>query len=120
MKVVIDTSALMVPAEWGLDIFMELSALGYDECYVPSAVKAELDTLEKAKKVDRLKISLARAMMERCRLEEAPGPADDAVMSLAKRLNAAAFTNDAALRSRLKREGVRTVFLRGRQKLAVD
>jgi rRNA-processing protein FCF1 len=120
LKVVIDTSALMVPAEWGLDIFMELSVLGYDECFVPSAVKDELDRLEAAKKVDRVKILLARAMMEKCKLEEAPGPADDAVLSLSKRLGAAAFTNDAALRTRLKRDGVRTVFLRGRQKLAVD
>ena len=120
MKVVIDTSALMVPAEWGLDIFAALSALGYDEYYVPSAVRQELDMLEATKKVDRVKISLARAIIEKCRLEDVPGSADEAVLSLSKRLKAAAFTNDAALRSRLKREGVRTVFLRGRQKLAVD
>ncbi|MEA3282757.1 MAG: DNA-binding protein, partial [Euryarchaeota archaeon] len=43
MKIIIDTNALMVPAEFGVDIFSELSRLGFDEWIVPSGVSRELE-----------------------------------------------------------------------------
>jgi len=43
MKIILDTNALMVPAEFGVDIFSELAALGFDEWLVPPGVARELE-----------------------------------------------------------------------------
>ena len=111
----------MVPAQHGIDIFAELRALGYDECVVPSAVRDELEALKtKVKGDDRAALAVATRLLGRCEVVAAPGSADEAIAGLAKRTGAAVFTNDAALRKRLKREGVKTIFMRGRQKLAVE
>ncbi len=121
MKVLVDANGLMVPAQHGIDIFAELRALGYDECVVPSAVRDELEALKtKVRGSDRTALAVALRLLDRCETMEAPGSADDVLARLAKETGAAVLTNDAALRKRLKKEGVKVVFMRGRQKLAVE
>lgn len=121
MKVIIDTNGLMTQAQWGIDIFDELSALGYDEFIVPSSVKQEIEKLKtKVKGNDRAALVVAQALLKRCRVVESTGYADDAVIATAKALDAPVFTNDAGLRARLKREGIRSIFLRSRQKLVIE
>lgn len=121
MKVIIDTNGLMLPAQWGVDIFDELSAMGYNEYVVPSAVSDELNALSgKVRGSDRAALAVAKEMLKKCEIVKAPGFADDVIMGLALELKAPVLTNDAQLRSRLKRDGVRTIFLRGRQKLEIE
>jgi rRNA-processing protein FCF1 len=121
VKVLVDTNGLMVPAQHGIDVFEELRALGYDECVIPSAVKDELEALkEKVKGNDRVALAVALELSKRCEIAEAPGSADDVLAGLAKTMGAPVFTNDAALRKRLKKEGVKTIFMRSRHKLATD
>ena len=121
MKVIIDTNGLMVQAQFGVDVLDELGRLGYDECVVPSAVLDELEALrKKVKGADKVALAVAQALAKRCQEVEAPGSADDVILGLAKKLDADVFTNDAALRKRLKKEGVKTVFMRSRHKLEAD
>ncbi len=121
MKVIVDTNGFMVQAQFGVDIMDELGRLGYDECIVPSAVIDELKMLEKkAKGKDKAAVAVATALAKRCRGVEARGSADDVIVGLAKQLDADVFTNDAALRKRLRSEGVKTVFMRSKHKLETD
>ncbi|OPY30806.1 MAG: Ribonuclease VapC9 [Methanocella sp. PtaU1.Bin125] len=121
MRVLIDTNGLMVPAQHGIDVFEELRALGYDQCVIPSAVRDELESLKsKVKGADRAALAVALELAKRCEVAEAPGSADDVLAALAKTTGMPVFTNDAALRKRLKKEGVKTIFMRGRQTLAVE
>jgi len=123
VRVILDTNGLMTQAQFGLDIFEELGALGYDECVVPSAVKEELATLrKKVRGEDKIALAIAEKLADRCEVVDTPraGAVDDIVLATAKDLKAPVFTNDAALRSRLKKAGVRTIFLRSRQKLAIE
>lgn len=121
MKVLVDTNGLMVPAQHGIDVFEELKALGYDECVAPSAVIDELEALKtKLRGSDRAALAVALALAQRCTKVEAPGNADEVLAGLAKTLGAPVFTNDAALRRRLKKEGVKTIFMRSRHRLAME
>lgn len=121
MKVIVDTNGLMVQAQFGVDVLDELGRLGYDECIVPSAVVDELGVLQKrAKGADKAAVAVATALAKRCKGVEAPGSADDVIVGLAKRLGADVFTNDAGLKKRLRKEGIKTVFMRSKHKLETD
>lgn len=121
MKVLVDTNGLMVPAQHGIDVFEELRALGFDECVIPSAVSDELESLKsKVRGSDRVALAVALELSKRCGVVDAPGNADDVIARLAKEMGAAVFTNDAALRKRLKKDGVKTIFMRSRHMLAVE
>jgi rRNA-processing protein FCF1 len=121
LKVIVDTNGLMVQAQFGVDVLGELGRLGYDECIVPSAVLDELEALrKKVKGADKVALAVAEALVKSCRRVEAPGNADDVIVGLAKKLGADVFTNDAALRKRLKKDGIKTVFMRSRHKLEAD
>ena len=121
MKVLLDTNGLMVPGQCGIDVFDELRALGYDEFVVPSAVADEIEQLKrKVKGSDRAALAVAAGLLGRCEIVQAPGEADEVLLRLAKDLRAPVFTNDAALRKRLKQEQVRTIYVRSLQKLAIE
>jgi rRNA-processing protein FCF1 len=121
LKVIVDTNGLMVQAQFGVDVLDELGRLGYDECIVPSAVTDELEALrKKLKGADKVAVAVAQALANRCKAVEAPGSADDVILGLAKALSADVFTNDAALKKRLKKEGIKTVYMRSRHKLETD
>jgi rRNA-processing protein FCF1 len=115
MKVILDTNALMVPEQFGVEIFSELERLGYTECIVPVSVQAELRALasraERGK--DKVAARVALGLVERCRVQgEAERDADAAIERLALDENAAVFTNDRALKKRLSSNGITVIYLR--------
>lgn len=122
MKIIIDTNALMVPAEFGVDIFSELSRLGFDEWIVPSGVARELEGIAsrgRGKGKDAARVALS--LMDRCRMIEAAGTVgnvDNLIVELAVEMKVAVFTNDAELKGRLRERGVKVVYLRQRSYLA--
>lgn len=119
MKIIIDTNALMVPAEFGVDIFSELAELGFDEWIVPSGVARELEGIAsrgRGRARDAARVALA--LMDRCRTIETVGNVDDSIMELAVEMKVAVFTNDAELKGRLRERGVKVVYLRQRSYLA--
>jgi rRNA-processing protein FCF1 len=121
LKVIVDTNGLMVQAQFGVDVLDELGRLGYDECIVPSAVTDELEALQKKLKgADRVAVAVAQALAKRCKRVVGRGNADDVIVEMAKKLDADVLTNDAELRRRLKKEGIKTVYMRSRHKLETD
>jgi len=115
MKVILDTNALMVPEQFGVEIFAELQRLGYVQWQVPSSVLAELRILAtKADKGrDKVAARVALGLAERCSIAGHAGvDADLAIEDLALSEGAAVFTNDKALKKRLFSKGITVIYLR--------
>ena len=115
MKVILDTNALMVPEQFGVDIFSELERLGYVQWLVPSSVIGELRSLARNADRGRDKVA-ARVALElagRCVVvgEDIPD-ADLAIERLAHAKDAAVFTNDKHLKKRLFSSGITVIYLR--------
>jgi rRNA-processing protein FCF1 len=120
VKVVLDTNALMVPEQFGVDIFSELLRLGYVEWQVPAAVLGELRSLAKIadKGRDKIAARVALGLAEGCStVGEDNFDADQAIVDLAMKTGAAVFTNDKALKKRLFSKGITVVYLRQGQYL---
>ena len=114
MKVLLDTNALMVPEQFGVDIFSEMLRLGYVECLVPGPVLRELRHLTKSadKGFDKLAARVGMGLAERCKVISSGEDADLALEDLAVRENAAVFTNDKELKKRLISKGITVIYLR--------
>ncbi len=115
VKVVIDTNALMVPEQFGVDIFSELERLGYVRWLVPAQVVGELRSLAARadKGRDKTAARVALGLSERCNVVgEDNSDADQAIEELALKEGAAVFTNDKALKKRLFSKGITVIYLR--------
>ncbi|NQE06318.1 Ribonuclease VapC9 [ANME-1 cluster archaeon GoMg1] len=137
-KVIVDTNALLIPGEFGVDIFEELERLGYEHIIVPDAVLSELDRLRrrpnlkgKEKRAAKIGCSLVLKHVQEehdgCRVtinkeeeEESGGrkrDVDELIVKMALKLKAAVLTSDEQLRRKLSKAGIATVYLRGKSRL---
>jgi rRNA-processing protein FCF1 len=141
-EVIVDTNALLIPGEFGVDIFEELERLGYVHIIVPKKVLTELDMLRqrpglkgKEKIAANVGCSLIRKYTDTSEQERMPagctlsisieevegekggGDTDEMIVALALKIKAAVLTNDEELRTKLSRAGIVTVYLRGRNRL---
>ena len=115
MKAILDTNALMVPEQFGVDIFSELQRLGYVQWIVPLSVLGELRYLAaKADKGrDKIAARVALGLAGQCNAVGIDNfDADLAIEKLAISEGAAVFTNDKALKKRLFSKGITVIYLR--------
>ncbi len=114
-KVVLDTNALLMPFEFSLNIDYELQRLlGQCEVYVPGPVIGEL----KRSKNKYAKIALALA--RKYKIFETQLQGDNGVIDAGTKLNAFVVTNDIVLRGKLRKRGIKVIFLRSGSHLALD
>jgi uncharacterized protein len=119
-KVIIDTNGLMIPGQFGLDIFSELGRLGFDSYIVVSASVKELGKIiASGRGKDKMAAKLALSLLDRCTIIEESGFADDLIVEKAICMKASVFTNDAELKKRLCSKGVTIVYLRDRTRLSI-
>jgi rRNA-processing protein FCF1 len=141
-EVIVDTNALLIPGEFGVDIFDELERLGYLHIIVPRVVLNELDRLRKRpglKGKDKRAANVGYSLLQRythaavpreermpirsrISIEEAEGEkeeedTDEIITALALKRKAAVLTNDEKLRTKLSQAGIATVYLRGGNRL---
>ena len=138
-EVIVDTNALLIPGEFGVDIFDELERLGYEHVIVPKKVLNELNELKqrpglkgKEKRAANIGYSLVLkyvrgrvAEPHRCTvtINEEGGEreenidTDEWIVELALKKKAAVLTNDEPLRRKLSKAGIVTVYLRGKSRL---
>lgn len=141
---IVDTNALLIPGEFGVDIFEELERLGYVQIIVPRIVLKELERLRdrlsmkgKEKKAAQVGYSLIQKYAHiseqerrslRCTVsieegereggrEKVVEEADDMIVALAVKKKAAVLTNDEELKDKLTQAGIVTVYLRGKNRL---
>ena len=119
-KVIIDTNGLMIPGQFGIDIFSELQQLGFFSYIVPSASVKELEKIvSTGRSKDRTAAKIALSLLDRCTIIEKNGYADDIIIDLAVGMDAAVLTNDTELKKRLCSKGVTNVYLRDRTRLSI-
>jgi len=119
-EVIIDTNGLMIPGQFGIDIFMELKRLGFDTYIVPRASVRELEKIStQGRGRDRTAAKVALSLLERCSIVEKQGFADDVIMELAESTESPVLTSDIELKKRLCSKGVTIVQLRERTHLSL-
>jgi hypothetical protein len=120
--VVLDSSAAMMPFEFMIDLEIELTRiLGNFKMVVPSSVHDELVFLSKEGKGRKKRLSKpALDLIKEYKKIKTVKNADDSVLNLALKLDAIVFTNDKELRKRAKENNLKTIFLRGKQKLVLE
>jgi rRNA-processing protein FCF1 len=127
LKVIIDSNALFVPIEFKIDIFTELERLlGRNfELVLLSPVKKELETLaSNGSPKMRKNAAFALSLAERCKyvtVQEKPKEqTDDAILRIAKAWNAPVFTNDKALKLKLRDISMPVIYVRQKSRLEID
>lgn len=122
IEVVADTSFLMIPGMYGVDVIGELRRIteGRFVLLVPSAVVRELERIaERKTPKERAAARIAMKIVEKFgKVVEAEGRADDVILRLAE--GRAVGTGDRELRRKLRKMGVPTIFLRQRTHLEVE
>ncbi len=117
-----DTSFLMIPGMFGVDVISELDRL-LEQNYcltVPKPVVEELKKLAAGgNPVERSAARLGIALAKRGKVVEAKGHADEVILRMACE-NCVVGTTDAELRKRLRRVGFPVVYLRQKSHLALD
>ncbi len=119
-KVIIDTNGLMIPGQFGVDIFLELKRLGFDSFFITRASIKELEKIySQGRGKNSLAAKIALSLLDRCTIIEKDGNADDIIVDMVSDVNAAVLTSDIELKKRLCSKGVTIVHLREKIRLSV-
>lgn len=114
IKVILDTNALMMQPQFGVEVFDEVERLfGESDFVVPRAVVSELRSL--AGEDDDARIALD--LVDECRIEGGRGDADDVIMEMAE--DSVVVTNDTRLKNRLLENNVPVAYMRQKSYLDV-
>ncbi len=115
--VILDTNALMMPFQFGVDPEAEIKIIfGAARIVVLSSIIGELKRLA----LKRPEAGAALTYANRFETVETDMGGDDSVIFMAVELNAAVVTNDAGLRKRLRQKGITVLYMRKKNRLAVD
>ncbi len=121
--VVLDTNALMMPYQFGINIEKELNRLlGICRIIVPRTVVEEMEKLaEEGGEVGRAaKLGLSIIRKRGFRLVETENKGDDGVLETAIKMDAAILTNDKELKKKAKELRLPIIYLREGCKLEME
>ncbi|NYT05324.1 MAG: nucleotide-binding protein [Methanomicrobiales archaeon] len=121
--VLLDANALMMPAQFGVDIFAELTGLlGSCEPATFPCVRAELAGISRGKGKDAAAARVGIALADRCTTIGDPFPdlpVDEQIARYAEASGCPVLTNDRGLRTILVRLGVPVIVMRKQKKLEI-
>ena len=119
MPFLLDTNFLLIPVQFKVDIYEELTAFGKPEFYTLSVVVAELGKLERAggRKGRQAALALTQMKQAGVRVLPARGHADTALVKAGKTGKFAVCTQDRALIKKLKSHHVPVIRLRQKRTL---
>ena len=118
-----DTNALMMPYQFGINLEKELTRLlGVCRIIVPVTVVEEMERLaEKGGKVGRAaQLGLSIIKKRGFRLMETENRGDDGVIETALKMEAAIVTNDKELKKKAKELQLPIIYLREGEKLELE
>jgi rRNA-processing protein FCF1 len=123
VRVLLDANALMMPAQFRIDLFDELRGLvGHPEPVVIPAVIGELERLARGRGAAGIAARCGLILAVSCRVVES-GPAgaavDEQILNYAKRERCMVMTNDRALRGALLSQNVPVISLKNQKKLDI-
>ncbi len=122
-KVVADTSFLMVPGIFNVDILKEIERLVEDrhELVVLAPVIGELEDLAKNGTLkERTAAKIGLEIAKRGKIVESEGPADEVIAEFAKKMKFLVGTTDLELRKKLRKSGIGVMYLRGKYHLVLE
>ncbi|MEM2466319.1 MAG: DNA-binding protein [Candidatus Bathyarchaeia archaeon] len=127
LKIIFDSNVLFIPLKFKIDIFEELRNLlkRNVEFVLLSPVKRELETLAaKGSPKTRKEAAYALRLAEKCKVvdlsENYAGSPDDAIVKVAGEWKIPVFTNDRALRKKLRDINVPVIYVRQKSRLEIE
>jgi rRNA-processing protein FCF1 len=120
--VILDSSALMMPFEYSVNLEDELTRLiGKFSILIPKPIFEELIYLSKIGKGRKKRLAKsALVLIKNYNIIDSEGKGDDSVLFLAKKFQGIVVTNDRDLRNRIKKLSLQTIYLRGKKKLFLE
>ncbi|MDD1674526.1 MAG: nucleotide-binding protein [Methanomicrobiales archaeon] len=123
MRVLLDTNALLMPGQFGIDLFTELQGMlgSVEPCVIPGT-RSELEKIARGKGRDAAAARLALGIFARCTVlawGETGASVDEQIVRCAASEGSVVVTNDRALRNRLLQEGLRVISLRRQKALTM-
>ncbi|WAC05384.1 MAG: nucleotide-binding protein [Methanoregula sp.] len=122
MRVLLDANALMMPAQFSIDLFDELRQLvGAFEPLVLENVTRELAGISSGRGRDAAAARYGLGVAQRCTTVHAPGPSngpvDEQVIRYARETRCFVVTNDRRLREALLAQGTGVISMRKQKRL---
>ena len=122
MKVLLDTNALMIPVQFGIDLFGNLrEILGSFEPVTVPGVILELKGISRGKGRDSAAARVGLIIAEQCTLVDTDVrrdlDADEQIVQYAAATGSVVVTNDQELRKTLHRRGVDVISMRNRKQM---
>jgi len=123
VKVLLDANALMMPAQFRIDLMSEINELlGCFEPVVLPGVVQELVGLSRAKGNDGAAARLGLTLAGQCTVAQGTGssiPVDDQVIAWAIENKGLVVTNDRRVRDALLTQGIGVISMRKQKKLEI-
>jgi rRNA-processing protein FCF1 len=118
MIAILDANALLIPWNFRVDVFEELSRLGF----VPTTIEPVRRELNSLIKKGVAGAGVALRLSARCQTVETEcgSTVDGQILNTALKYKGAVVTNDKDLKRELREHGLRIVQLRNRKYLEVD
>jgi rRNA-processing protein FCF1 len=122
VKILLDANALMMPAQFSIDLFDELRQLvGAFEPLVLDSIMRELAGISSGKGRDAAAARYALSVAQRCITVHSPEPAsgtvDEQVIGYAQNNGCLVVTNDRHLREQLLSQGIGVISMRKQKRL---
>jgi rRNA-processing protein FCF1 len=119
--VIVDTNALMMPAQKGIDLENEVTRLvGKCEITVPSIVVEEINNLVQRDGQIRSAARVAQTLIKRFRIVKTSGRGDQGIVDYARKIQGIVVTNDKELKKELKDTRIPVIYLRGNNHLELN
>lgn len=119
--VIVDTNALMMPAQKGIDLENEVTRLvGKCEITVPSIVVDEINNLVQREGKIRSAARVAQTLIKRFRIVKTSGRGDQGIVDYARKIQGIVVTNDKELKKELKDIRIPVIYLRGNNHLELN
>ena len=119
-KIILDTNFLTIPYQFNLDIFRELELTIEEdfELITLSGVVEELEKLSKTKGEDATaaKVGLKLLKQKKIKILPSSGNVDEEIIRISDK-NTIVATNDQILSQKLKDKKIKTIYLRGKDRL---
>ena len=118
MIAILDTNALLIPWHFKIDVFEQVSKLGFE----PYTIEPVLHELKVLAEGGFKGAAVALSLCERCDIIEAAGGSstDEQLVNTALKYKAAVVTNDKRLKLQLRKQNIHVIQLRNRKYLEVD
>jgi len=123
VSVLLDANGLMIPVQFGVDVFSGIEDLvGSFEPVTLEEVVRELEGLSKGRGRDAAAAKVGLSLSRRCTVEKSPVsgvPVDDMIVRFADSTGCMVLTNDRRLRERLLDKNIDVISLRNQKTLEI-